>query len=87
VYIGFWWGNLRKRDHLEDTCIDVRITLTLYLLMWRIWRAPNNAGKGQMGFNLAFKGLRWIFKKWDVGVWNGLIWLRIGTSGRHLWMW
>ena len=31
--------------------------LTLYLLMWRIWSAPNNASKGQMGFNLAFKGL------------------------------
>ena len=25
--------------------------------MWRIWRAPNNASKGQMGFNSAFKGL------------------------------
>jgi len=46
-----------------------------------------NVSKGQMGFNLGFKGLRWIFKKWDVGVWNGLIWLRIGTGGRHLWMW
>jgi len=28
--------------------------------------------------------LRWIFRKWDVGVWNGLIWLRIGTGGGHL---
>ena len=28
--------------------------------------------------------LRWIFRKWDVGVWTGLIWLRIGTGGRHL---
>jgi len=25
--------------------------------------------------------LRWIFRKWDVGVWTGLIWLRIGTGG------
>ena len=22
--------------------------------------------------------LRWIFRKWDVGAWTGLIWLRIG---------
>jgi hypothetical protein len=22
VYTGFWWGNLRKRDHLEDPGID-----------------------------------------------------------------
>ena len=28
--------------------------------------------------------LRWIFRKWDVGVWTGLIWLRTGTGGRHL---
>jgi hypothetical protein len=31
--------------------------LTLILLMWSIWWAPNNACKWQMGFNLAFKGL------------------------------
>ena len=28
--------------------------------------------------------LRWIFRKWDVGVWTGLSWLRIGTNGGHL---
>jgi hypothetical protein len=28
--------------------------------------------------------LRWIFRTWEVGVWSGLSWLRIGTSGRHL---
>jgi len=26
-------------------------------LTWKIWRAPNNANKWQMGFNSAFKGL------------------------------
>jgi len=31
--------------------------LTLILLMWRMWLAPNNASKWQMGFNSAFKGL------------------------------
>jgi hypothetical protein len=25
--------------------------------------------------------LRWIVRKWDVGVWTGLSWLRIGTVG------
>jgi len=25
--------------------------------------------------------LRWIFRKWDVGLWTGSIWLRIGTGG------
>jgi hypothetical protein len=28
--------------------------------------------------------LRWIFSKWDVGVWTGLSWLKIGTCGEHL---
>jgi hypothetical protein len=28
--------------------------------------------------------LRWIFKLWDVGVWAGSSWLRIGTGGGHL---
>jgi hypothetical protein len=28
--------------------------------------------------------LRWIFRKWDVGVWTGLGWLRIETGGGHL---
>jgi len=28
--------------------------------------------------------IRWIFRKWDVGEWTGLIWLMIGTGGGHL---
>ena len=27
--------------------------------------------------------LRWIFRKWDVRLWFGSSWLRIGTGGRH----
>ena len=29
---------------------------------------------------------RWIFRKWDMGVWIGSSWLRIGTSDRNLCM-
>ena len=28
--------------------------------------------------------LGWIFGKWDVGVWTGWSWLRIGTGGVRL---
>jgi len=43
--------------------------LTLILLMWRIWWAPNNASKCQMGFNLASKRL---IKKWKcMGSYHG----------------
>jgi len=28
--------------------------------------------------------LMWIFRKWDVGVWTGSSWLRIGTGDGHL---
>jgi hypothetical protein len=54
VRTGFWWRNLRERNHLEDSDVDGRIIL------------------------------RWIFRKWDVGVWIGLISLRIGTDGGQL---
>jgi hypothetical protein len=25
--------------------------------------------------------IKWIFRKWDVGVWTGSSWLRVGTGG------
>ena len=28
--------------------------------------------------------LRWIFRKWDVGVWTESTWLKAGTGGGHL---
>ena len=54
AYTGFWWENLREKDHLEDPDVDGRIIL------------------------------RWILRKWDVGVWTRSCWLRIGTGGEHL---
>ena len=27
---------------------------------------------------------RWIFRKWDMGVWTESSWFRIGTGGGHL---
>ena len=28
--------------------------------------------------------LKWLFRKWGVGVWNGSSWLRIGTGSGFL---
>jgi len=54
--------------------------------------------KGFWGGNLRERGhlgdqridgriiLRWIFRKYDIEVWTGSIWLRIGTGGGHLLM-
>jgi len=43
--------------HSGDTSLTLNFgnaCLTLTLLMWRIWWAPNNASRWQMGFNSAF---------------------------------
>ena len=34
MYTGFWWVNLRERDHLEDPGIDERIILRWICGMW-----------------------------------------------------
>jgi hypothetical protein len=54
TYAGFWWGNLRERNHWGDGGLVGRIIL------------------------------RWIFRKYDVGVRTGSSWLRIGAGGGHL---
>jgi hypothetical protein len=50
---GFWWGNLRKRDHLEDPGLDGRIIIRWIFREWDVvvWidgldRA--SSGKGQV---------------------------------------
>jgi hypothetical protein len=34
VHIGFWWGNMRERDHLEDSGIDGRVILNWIFKKW-----------------------------------------------------
>jgi len=43
----------------NHTCFSA---LTHILLMWRIWWAPNNASRWQVGFNSAFKELTSVCK-------------------------
>jgi hypothetical protein len=53
MYTGFWWGNLKERDHLDDPGVDRRIILrwifrkwdggALTSLIWlRIWTGGGN---------------------------------------------
>jgi len=34
VHRGFWWGNLRKGDHLEDPGVDGRIIIRWIFRKW-----------------------------------------------------
>jgi len=40
VHIGFWWGNVRKRDHLEDPGLDGTI------LRWIFRKFDRGGGHG-----------------------------------------
>jgi hypothetical protein len=36
VYRGFWWGNLREREHLGDQGVDGRILLRRMFRRWDV---------------------------------------------------
>jgi hypothetical protein len=36
LYAGFWWGNLKERDHLEDSDVDGRIILRWIFRKWYV---------------------------------------------------
>jgi len=72
---------LRMRNVSVKRCGENHsLCLTLILLTWRKWWAPNNASKWQMGFNSAFKGLITFFPEncavYEIG-WKNIV--ELGT--------
>ena len=51
VYIGFWWGNIRERDHLEDTGVDGNIILRWIFRKWYV-----GAGTGSLWIRVGTGG-------------------------------
>ena len=35
MYTGFWWRNLRERDHVEEPSVDGRIILQWFPKKWK----------------------------------------------------
>jgi len=54
AYIGLWWGNLRKRDHLGDPGIDGRLILGWIFRRWDvgIWTGLSRLRIGTDGGHL-----------------------------------
>ena len=90
------WGS--KFTNNTKTKLTVTFFMVMDSLMGTYAAQPPSAETGYWNFwvlivvNLEDPGvdgkilLRWIFRKWDVGVWTGSSWLRIGTGGALLWM-
>ena len=36
AFIGFWWGNRKERDHLEESAVDGRIILRWIFRKWDV---------------------------------------------------
>jgi hypothetical protein len=47
VCTGFWWGNLRERDHWGDPDVDVRIILRW---IFRKWEGVVGTGWSWLGY-------------------------------------
>jgi hypothetical protein len=66
------WSGHVARMGMRDACTE---------FWWENLRERDHWGDQGVGERVS---LRWIFRKWDMGVWTGLGWLRIETGGEQL---
>jgi len=93
------WRELHKEEHNGLYCSPAVVRLIKSKMRWAGHVARMGQRRGAYGVlvgNPEGKTIledpsadwriisRWIFRKWDVGLWTGLIWLRIETGGGHL---
>jgi len=55
--VKYWDKYIEMHGQQNVKIVTRKVVLTLTLLTWRIWWAPNNASRWQMRFNSAFKGV------------------------------
>ena len=62
VYSGFWWGELRERNHLENFDVDRRIILKWILKKW-----DGEAWTGLVWLRIGAGGWRLWMREWTFG--------------------
>jgi hypothetical protein len=53
----------------------------VYGVLWKTLRERDHFGDPGVDGRII---LRWILRKWDVGLWTGTTWLKKGRGGRYL---
>ena len=74
-------GDKIEKNEMDWACSTYGERTGVYRVWWGSLRERDHLGDPGVDGRII---LRWIFRKWDVGVWTGSSWLRIGTGGGHL---
>jgi hypothetical protein len=70
-----------ERNEMGGACSAVGEGRGVYRVCWGNLMERDHWGDPGLDGRIV---LRWILRKWDVGVWTGLSWFRIGIGGEQL---